>query len=188
MNGKLIPATEAEFSSTINTRAGLLCAEYNFDPAYCACRVEWGADVPLPNLKHWSDVAFLQSCSLLQTAPDELRYVLRSRISEKDTLAVVDELIANLPVEDRYLPWPGISFDLARSDHATASLGTPNSCGVAWLLAQHRSQLGWKDISEVRLFYSAEPLDCPRYRSVSLLFYIRDLGTKDNTCGQGVAP
>jgi hypothetical protein len=60
MNGKLIPATEAEFSSTINTHAGLFCAEYNFGPVYCASRMEWDAGVLLPNLKHWSDIAFLQ--------------------------------------------------------------------------------------------------------------------------------
>jgi hypothetical protein len=180
IDGKCIPATEAEFSSTINTRAGLICAEYSFGPAYCANRTEWDAGVPLPNLKHWSDVAFLQWSSLKRTAPGELKYVLRSRISEKDTLAVIAELVANLSDEYRYLGWPGISFDMARSDHAKALLGTPNGSGVAWLLAQHRSQLGWKDVSEVRLFYSAEPLDCPCYRSVSLLFYIRDVGKKDD--------
>jgi hypothetical protein len=188
MNGKVIPATESEFSSTINTRAGLLCAEYNFSPTYCASRMDWDTDVPLPYLKHWSDVAFLEWSYLQRTAPGELKYVLRSRISEKDTLSVIAELIAKLPDEDRYLPWPGISFDMARSDHAKALLGTPNGSGVAWLLTQHRSQLGWKDVAEVRLFYSAEPADCPWYRSVSLLFYIRDVGPKDDTCGQVAAP
>jgi hypothetical protein len=189
INSTLYPGTEAEFSSTINIRAGLLPAEYNLDPAYEASRREWDTDVPLPELRHWSDVAYLQWSSLQRDAPDELKYVLRSRISERDTLAVIDELIATLPDKDRYLPWPGISFAMKQSDGAKALLGTPNGRGVAWLPAQHRSQLGCKDVAELRMFYRAEPRDCPRFRTVSLLFYIRDVKTKAiDARGPCVAP
>jgi hypothetical protein len=189
INGILIPATRAEFSSTTNTRAGLLCAEYNFGPAYGASLLEWDADVPLSCLKHWSDVAFLRWSSLQKAAPGALEYVLRSRISECNTLAVIEELVASLPEEHRYLSWPGISFDMEHNDHAKALLGTPNGSGVAWLLAQHRSQLCRKSIAEVRLFYSKEPLYCPRYRNVSLLFCILEAKThKDDSRAQAVTP
>jgi hypothetical protein len=161
----------------------LFYAEYNFGPAYGASLLEHDADVPLPDLKHWSDVAFQQRFSLQRAAPGDLKYVLRSRTSECNILVVIEELVSNLPEEHRYHSWPGISFDMEHSDHAKALLGTPNGSGVAWLLAQHRSQLGRKSIAEVKLFYGKELRSCPTYRSVSLLFCIRDAKTqKDDTC------
>ncbi|EFQ94482.1 hypothetical protein CFE70_006410 [Pyrenophora teres f. teres 0-1] len=93
-------------------------------------------------LNYWSDIAFL---AWTEPAADEekrggdLKYVLRWAITNKDTVEVTSELLANYRVEkgisdEEWNPvWPGISFD-ADSEQGHALLGTPNGSGVAWLL------------------------------------------------------
>jgi len=63
------------------------------------------------------------------------------------------------------------------SDHAIALLGTAHGAGVAWLLAQHRDQLGHKVIAGIRIFYSDESPD--RNGAPNLLFCLRDANARE---------
>ena len=79
--------------------------------------------------------------------------------------------------------WPGISFDIERKE-AKAILGTPNGKGVAWLLAQHRAQLGEKTVKKVTLVYVPGPE--PKRRNPSLVFWLEDLVEEDGKKEEGV--
>lgn len=51
-------------------------------------------------------------------------------------------------------PWPGYTFKPEGRDLKPFQpvLGTPNASGVAWLLAQHREDLGDKTVSAIRVW------------------------------------
>jgi len=100
----------------------------------------------ITGLKHWSDMAFLawtDPAADLGESEGDLRYVLRWTITNKDTINVANQVVANYQKENqifggkRILKWPGITFK-ADSEEAQALLETPNGSGVAWLLIQHK--------------------------------------------------
>jgi hypothetical protein len=78
----------------------------------------------VPELKHWSDVAYLQWTDPIATAAPgsgELRYVLRNAIENGDTLNVIDKIMDEYrrvnkkdkkdENGEKWEPeWPGIEF------------------------------------------------------------------------------
>jgi hypothetical protein len=64
---------------------------------------------------------------------------------------------------------PSIGWDIDE-DEAKALLGTPNGCGVAWLLVQHRRKLGWKAVQHVGKILCAD---------VSLISILRNVEVED---------
>ncbi|CAE7185341.1 hypothetical protein PTNB85_07087 [Pyrenophora teres f. teres] len=161
----------ADFCSEIHAKAGILIASYNRAPAYAA-RVP---NTPLPPVQHWSDVAFLQWQYLQEDEQGTrgLKYILRESIENEDTLAIVERITNDLAAgEDLY--WPGLVLD-ANSEQAMALLGTPNGGGVAWMLAQHRQQLGHKVVEKVVLFYHLSKVAKQKQEALNLLFCLRDV-------------
>jgi hypothetical protein len=132
-------------------------------------------DLPsdFPALLHWSDVAFLhwKATILNRTASKELKYVFRSGIQNDRTLEIVDKVLERNSIET--LPeWPGVTFDIDTAE-AQALLGTPNGSGTAFLLIQHKRQLGHKMVEKVTMFYEKNLTDL--YRWPSLLFYLNNV-------------
>ena len=177
--GRALHATDANFISDINIRSGLLIASRNYSPVYKARVSGWHLSAPLPSLQHWSDIAFLQWASVQQ---DEqgirgLKYILRENAQNKDTFAVIRHVISGLPTMGNLL-WPGVEFD-AEPDKGMALLGTPSGAGVAWVLAQHRAQLGHKVVDKVVLFRHPVVDDCGHHDMTdNLLFCLRDVYVK----------
>jgi len=176
VDGQTLRPTDADFISDIHVESGLLVASHNYSPAYKARVSGWHPSAALPLLQHWSDVAFLQWASVQQ---DEqgirgLKYILRENTQNKDTFAVIRHIISGLPTMGNLL-WPGVEFD-AKSDNGMALLGTPNGAGVAWMLAQHRAQLGHKVVDKVVLFRHPVVDDCGHHDMTdNLLFCSRDV-------------
>jgi hypothetical protein len=178
--------TEAHYSGFLNWKAGLLIAHYNFGPQDGISRYGL-SDSPLPELQHWSDLAFLQWKMLDQIGVGHgpLRYVLRASIANTDTIAIVSHVLG---MDASYQPasyasrplWPGVSFSMDQ-EQAHAILGTPNGSGVGWLLAQHQGDpdLGRKVLDKVTVFFSRKHCLCsvcsddPLER-VNLLFSFKD--------------
>lgn len=126
-----------------------------------------------------------------------LKYVIRSGIENIDTNIVVHEIIqrynggacsydtagqrfdAGCPHCSHKIPWPGMTFEMG-SEEMLALLGTPNGCGVAWLLAQHGEFVG-KTIGRVRLWSDLKkhPL------TPNLLFYMEDAEVADGEVLEG---
>jgi hypothetical protein len=192
-DGNVCPATGAKFANVVNNKAGMLIAFNNFGPGYMAARkiADMGLDParapPLPKLKNWSDVAFLQWMSCAASDSD-LRFVLRANIHNDDTLAIMSHLIGEdsgtklligSPLSDESRQarphWPGMVFDM-ESEAAQALLGTPNGSGVGWLLAQRKRELGHKVVGKVTLFFSEfDHEDGDVEDQPNLLFHIEDV-------------
>ncbi|KAF1834133.1 hypothetical protein BDW02DRAFT_499116 [Decorospora gaudefroyi] len=148
------------FYSVPNPKVGILIAFYTNTPN--AIATGNGVDLvryPPLALCHWSDVAFLQWASLsVEGVIPDLKFVARVSISNEHTIAVLQTVLSKLRKEQRApenrLPtWPGINFPM-ETEEAKALLGTPNGAGIAWLLAQHKKELGHKTVETVRLWYS----------------------------------
>jgi hypothetical protein len=174
LSGIKHPFTMAYVFSFLNPKVGLLIASVNTTPENMHFESKKSSNtIMFPELSHWSDIAFLQwqSLSVNGVIPD-LEFVARVSIINDQTTAVLATILANLRkkhnASDKVLPrWPGVSFTMD-SEEGKALLGTPNGSGIAWLLAQHKKELGDKCIEKVMLWYS---LTGPP----NLLFHLRDL-------------
>jgi hypothetical protein len=173
VNGVEYSCTMAHIFSTLNPKAGLLIAQVNTTPENMLTGDQKKSDaIKLPELKHWSDVAFLQWTDLsVEGVVPDLKFVARVSIHNDVTRTVLETVLANIRkkknVGDKYLPqWPGVTFTM-ESDEGNGLLGTPNGSGVAWLLAQHKKELGHKTVERVRLWYE--------FKAANLLFHINDV-------------
>lgn len=151
------------FKQIINPLQGFIIASNNLSPAKAEPPLE-----KIPELCYWSDIVYLQyiyAANLQRTFPAPLRYVFRSSIANHDTKDIIYGICnAN---GKRLMQWPGTTYSIY-SKEGQALLGTPNGHGVAFLLIQHKRQLGHKVVDSVTVFI--EGVTTP-----SLLFYIRDV-------------
>lgn len=69
-------------------------------------------------------------------------------------------------------PWPGHSYDSA-SEESQALQGTPNGSSIAYMLIQHRRELGHKNVEKITVFYHKEEY-------LMLLFNIVDVNPTSN--------
>lgn len=110
----------------------------------------------LPELKFWSDVAYLQ-WSEVNKENNELRYVVRHGITNATTISVIRQLLARDGLPDPRsgrMKWPDTVW--MDEEAIAALLGTPNGSGIARLLIHHKRQLGHKIVKEVMLFGFSE--------------------------------
>jgi hypothetical protein len=175
IHGAMASATDAEFRNSVDHENELLVAWANHGPDYL---VE-NSGRAVPELKHWSDMAYLQWCDpdVSHGENGELKYVLRHEIQNKGTLAIMrrieDDYRRANGIEDGWKPmWPGITLE-ADSEESKALLGTPDGHGVAWLLIQHKRQLGHMAVGKITLYLcdSAEPGS----HSSNLLFHLNKI-------------
>jgi hypothetical protein len=75
-----------------------------------------------------------------------LKYIFRHAINNEETKVVIREVLAKRGTSGE--PWPGLRIDMTDHD-AWALLGTPNGRGPAWILSQHKEQLGRKSFSAI---------------------------------------
>jgi hypothetical protein len=156
------PATEGEYTNTFNIDGGAIIADMNIGPDYViAGSGESGETVPL---KQYSDVVFLAWQEAAGNRVNGLKYIFRHDIANEKTSAIVQQILQTRGVERE--PWPGLKIPLPDKD-ALALMGTPNGRGPAWMLIQHKRQLGLKRFTDVTIF-SVEG-------KLSLCFWISDL-------------
>ncbi|KAF2819010.1 hypothetical protein CC86DRAFT_307928, partial [Ophiobolus disseminans] len=122
----------------------------------------------VPDLKYWSDVAFLQ-WQLAASNKSDLKYVLRFNVLNTLTSRVLAAI--HLLNDTDIMPWPGTCYN-ATSPEGRAILGTPNGSSVAYMLIQHKSQLGHKTVSKITVFQQDnQPM---------LLFHIVDVEAQNS--------
>lgn len=147
----MYPKTLGGYINIFNFKSGVIIARYNYGPDYEGRQrkppVTGGAVTPL---KQWSDIVFL----LWQqhAGPDikNLRYIFRWNIQNSDSKALLQQVLAKQKL-DEPRAWPGTRL-LMDSPDAQAILGSPNGLGVAYLLATHKEQLGFKVVYSVSIF------------------------------------
>lgn len=108
----------------------------------------------LPKLQHWSDVTFLQWAELTDDAPrirKGLKKVVHCDVTNPLTLKIIHEVLGAEVGKD--FPYPGRVFTPEGQGEAfVALLGTPNGIGTGHLLAEHKEQLGWMEVSSIQLY------------------------------------
>jgi hypothetical protein len=154
------PHSDAQYANIFNVDGGAIIANMNWGPTYMNEEIE-----PVP-LRQYSDVVFL---GWQQAAGDRikgLKYVFRHQVTNKDSIAVIKEVLERRAEQAKV--WPGLQISMTERD-AWAILGSPNGHGVAWLLLQHKDQLGLKSVRAVTVYLCEGQWFC-------LCFWIEDLG------------
>ncbi|OAL49668.1 hypothetical protein IQ07DRAFT_654142 [Pyrenochaeta sp. DS3sAY3a] len=140
--------TFAYFCQVINLAAGVLTAADNLSPIEVLARSGISA-AHAPELKYWSDVAYLQWLMEVTRANSsaKLNYILRYDVTNRQTDEVVD--LIHFRNDTETVVWPGQVY-AAHSEDGLALLGTPNS--PAYLLIQHKKGLGHRAVDKITVF------------------------------------
>jgi hypothetical protein len=170
----------AEYRSIIDGQRDILIATSIYGHKY-----RWGSayteDIAIPELQRWSDIAYLQWAYTKHFSKlNGLKTVVQYNIENKDTLAVIDHIVEeyrgnrkrNCASESEWSS-RDLTFDM-EADQAEALIATPNGYGVAWLLIQHKCQLGHKIVGTIKIFWD---IGATRkgIRQPSLLICIEDV-------------
>lgn len=161
------------WQNAFSVAEGAIFAIYNVSPAGKA------QAYLTPEISHWSDAAFVQwrnECRMYESQTgspaSEIRYIFRCEIVNELTISVIKSILD----EQRNLMDKNISSDKrsildehqkmvdksissencytvsANTPQGQALLGSPNGAGVAYLLIQHKDQLGIRTIDHIDIF------------------------------------
>ena len=144
--------------NVMSPKENVLIAWSNMNPAYMMKGVPGAV---LPNLKQWSDVTYLSWLAALNEIQMEMKppmYILRVLISNEQTLDIVDQIVRNSktpPLRGGSNPsvprWPGLTLT-PENEGFRALLASPNASGVCWILIEHKSQFGVRQIDQATIF------------------------------------
>ncbi|KAH8731830.1 hypothetical protein GQ44DRAFT_603811 [Phaeosphaeriaceae sp. PMI808] len=154
--GQVYKPTRALFQTIIDRENGVLIVQQAFGPAYKVKQRRKGPQI-LPELKNWSDIAFLQWMDpQFEGQPNNLQAVVHIIIENPSTTAIINHVLKihreQTDKHDEWIPAPdGLTWSID-SEEGKAFLGSPNGRGTGWLLGQHKEQLGWKAVDSVTLF------------------------------------
>lgn len=125
---------------------------------------------PYPALARLSDVLFLEyqrTMAGMKQPMEKLKGIWRKGVMNPDTKAICIQIASNgKSTVDQIPEWPGKDFT-PRSDEFAALIASPNGVAVAYILLQHRQQLGTKTVTSARVWYEEFMLQ--------ILFYIGDV-------------
>jgi hypothetical protein len=147
-DGHTYPATSGFYQNVFNAKDGVIIADSNFGPDY---EKKFGNNAETVPLKQYSDVVFLAWQKHAGDRVRNLKYVFRHKIVNSATQGVLTAVLENR--KEKLKVWPGTKISMIESD-ARAILGTSNGHGVAYMLAQHKEQLGVKVVDSVTIFES----------------------------------
>jgi hypothetical protein len=164
-DGHTYPATFGFYQKVFNVKGGVIVADSNFGPDY---EKRFGTTAKTVPLKQYSDVVFLARQKQAGDNIKNLKYVFRHKIVNSATQSLLKAVLEKR--NEKLKAWPGTKISMIESG-ARAILGTSNGHGVAYLLAQHKEQLGVKVIDSVTIFESDHLM--------SLCFWIVD---EDDGC------
>ncbi|KAK4545410.1 hypothetical protein LTR36_002760 [Oleoguttula mirabilis] len=148
-------ATNALYNNVHWPADGVLVSVMNYGPSWTVGNHQGSVDpwkgtngkaLPLPQLGQWSDVVFLTWKYL--TTPQQranLRWVFRREIENDDTNNIIGYV-----AKKRNVGKARPSDD--NDGPVWALLATPNLRGVAWLLAQHKADMGERTVRSIRVW------------------------------------
>lgn len=163
-------ATNANIARVCNPAEGVLIAHNN----HTAPQMGLFQETPVTEYSpphHWPDIAYLQwlvgSPALAEPGlPVPIKYIFRFTIVNEPANLMLNKIITRHGLL-QYPVWPDITFDIA-SEEGRTILGTPNRAGTAWLLIQHKKQLGGRRIKKVTVFYAENASNLFRWPSLLL--------------------
>ncbi|KAL8719156.1 MAG: hypothetical protein Q9181_008094, partial [Wetmoreana brouardii] len=87
----------------------------------------------------------------------KLRFIGRSNIANPDTRYIMRAIFFSAR-RHKLVPWPGLRYTM-RDEEGQALLTTPNGVATAWLLMDHGSILGVRDLAVTIWTWSEVPVD-----------------------------
>lgn len=119
----------------------------------------------VPKLNRWSDVVWFIWAREAGNEAGNLRVIVRDNVINDDTKGVIDDIFTTI-THAFHKPWPGTTFDIreptsedgssqTEGDNARALLGTPHGAGIAWMLADHKRELGERSL-KITVFTGAD--------------------------------
>ncbi|KAI4122663.1 MAG: hypothetical protein LQ341_007285 [Variospora aurantia] len=119
----------------------------------------------VPKLNRWSDVVWFIWAREAGNEAGNLRVIVRDNVINDDTKGVIDDIFKT-KTHAFHKPWPGTTFDIreptsedgssqTEGDNARALLGTPHGAGIAWMLADHKRELGERSL-KITVFTGAD--------------------------------
>ena len=110
--------------------------------------------------------------------PNNVKYIFRGPINNHGTRDLIPDILEKRDVKDGPNSWKHRTRIEIDSPDGQALLGRANGAGVAYLLSQHRKQLGWKVIDYIEIYDDAVPreqrLELKKPSAPCLLFHIKD--------------
>ena len=173
----------------LNPEDGVIISLASYGPVHMGSKQKPKVTV-VPKLKAYSDITFLQWHGLAEGMQKDMthlsintppniphvfrthtltEYIFRTPVENANTEALIQKALSNVKKELDL--WPGVDFEMS-TDEGKAILGSPNGAGCAYLLLQHKAQLGVKTISKVTVFQddgAAKP------RPPSMVFHVKDV-------------
>ncbi|KAL1957809.1 hypothetical protein VTO42DRAFT_5527 [Malbranchea cinnamomea] len=154
------------YINEINTADGVIIADQNLSPELS------GAGGDIPELKQWSDVAFIQWQRQAGGNIRGLRAIIRLKVMNPDTQDRVIDAIRRRG-GDRIPAYANrITFGMD-TEEGLAILGSKNGAGCGYLLAQHKEGLGVKTIRDVTVWAFQEWGFHQDRENLSLIMYFR---------------
>ncbi|KAK4495009.1 hypothetical protein PRZ48_013336 [Zasmidium cellare] len=137
--------TQASFNGIYNPARGVIISDGIWSPRHHGAHGN-----AVPEISQWSDVTFLQWQELTKDNGmlDKLQFVVHPNILPGVAKDIM-KYLANDKLDEAKPP--GYSFNLG-TDGFAALLGSPLGAGTAYLLAQHKKQLGWKRVQSIKIF------------------------------------
>ncbi|KAF2659417.1 hypothetical protein K491DRAFT_775600 [Lophiostoma macrostomum CBS 122681] len=160
-------ATDAHFYTVMQLNKGVLIGWQKFGPAHSAFHKEPPHEGPLPKLKNWHDIAYLQYAE--QAAKENIptrsiRYIVSTAIINNESQYIAGRAL-KIPNHDKdkrpdsewqimrgaecgSYPWANrVEFEIT-SDEGKALMASPNGRGAALMLITHKEAFGEKRVLE----------------------------------------
>ncbi|KAL8706535.1 MAG: hypothetical protein Q9201_000408 [Fulgogasparrea decipioides] len=168
--GNVVPApgdrmAQAFYTCAYSIKASLIIAGNTASPTYKLLDDNPGitaaeAQTRIPPLNKLSDSLWTIWKDLngnnIQNAR-KLRYIGRSTIANPDTRYIMRGIFFKAK-RHKLVPWPGLRYTL-HDEEGQALLATPNGLATAWLLIDHNSILGARDLAVTIWTYNEVPID-----------------------------
>ena len=166
--------TQAVFSTILNIDDGVLIGWHKFGPKHMGLRQNPPVTI-LPELKNWSDIAFLKwlaLCRRRNRPVQPLKYIISAEVTNSETGPILQQILGvnNVKANCGRWRWRDRKVYTMDTPEGKALLGSPNGRGAALILIQHKNYFGvtttishvtfWcgaKDDWEVHLMFHVQP-------------------------------
>ncbi|WQF85826.1 hypothetical protein CDEST_10840 [Colletotrichum destructivum] len=168
--------SEGSYKNVANPPSGAFIFDVNYSPRYEVAKNGKG---DVPDLDTLSDIAYFQwlsACEYKRISPKTLKVVFRAGISYKPTFDIAMRALKDENY-DRVPGWDKRAVFKMDSRPGHALLGSTHGAGTAWMLIQHKENLGIKTITEVTVWGSNGGFDfkaSPNTVRLNLRFVIND--------------
>ncbi|KAF2097652.1 hypothetical protein NA57DRAFT_77904 [Rhizodiscina lignyota] len=141
--------TNAYYNAEYDALNGVIIVTEARSPEYMVKEGRAPHGAAVPDMKHWSDITFLEWAHVAGSRVAGLSNILHMDVDNPESVWIAEKVIGGdgLPEE-----WAKAKEISPSTQEGQALLGSPNGGGVGWLLAQHKDALGKKAVRGIKVF------------------------------------